>query len=84
MPHWLIILIVGAVAGWLAGSIVRSENNSFLLDILIGIVGGWIGYRLFGHKLNITDVRIINEIITATAGAILLALCIKIIRKIAG
>jgi uncharacterized membrane protein YeaQ/YmgE (transglycosylase-associated protein family) len=78
----LIILLVGALAGWIAGSIVRSENNSFLLDIVIGIVGGWLGYKLFGHQLNITHSRFINEVLTATAGATILALGVKIVRKI--
>jgi uncharacterized membrane protein YeaQ/YmgE (transglycosylase-associated protein family) len=78
----LIILLIGALAGWIAGSLVQSENDSFLLDILIGIVGGWIGYKLFGHQLNITTSRFINQVITATAGAAILALGIKIIRKI--
>lgn len=80
----LIILIVGAIAGWLAGSIVKLDNSSFLVDILIGIVGGWLGYKLFGHQLRITSNGIINEVITATAGASILALGIKVVRKIIG
>lgn len=82
MPHIVIILIIGAIAGWIAGAIVQEDSNSFLLDILIGIVGGWLGYRLFGHKLSITDSRLINEIITATVGAAILALGLKILRRI--
>jgi uncharacterized membrane protein YeaQ/YmgE (transglycosylase-associated protein family) len=78
----LVVLIVGAIAGWLAGSIVKLENSSFLVDILIGIVGGWLGYKLFGHQLNITSSRIVNEVITATAGASILAFGIKLTRKI--
>jgi uncharacterized membrane protein YeaQ/YmgE (transglycosylase-associated protein family) len=70
----LVVLIVGAIAGWLAGSIVKLENSSFLVDILIGIVGG--------HQLNITSSRIVNEVITATAGASILAFGIKLTRKI--
>ena len=81
MPHIIIILIIGAIAGWLAGALVQEDSNSFLLDIVIGIVGGWLGYRLFGHMLNITDSRFINEVITATAGAAILALGIKILRR---
>jgi len=82
MPHILIILLIGAIAGWIAGALVNSESNSFLLDILIGIIGGWLGYRLFGHRLSITDSRFINEVITATAGAAILALGLKLIRGI--
>ena len=82
MPHILVILVIGAIAGWVAGSLVQEDNRGFLLDILIGIIGGWLGYRLFGHKLSITGSRLINEIITAIAGATLLSLGLKIIKKL--
>ena len=81
MQEILIICLIGAIAGWLAGAIVGSVGGSFLLDILIGIVGGYIGYRLFGDKLNITENIWVNKVITATAGAVILALIIMLIRK---
>jgi uncharacterized membrane protein YeaQ/YmgE (transglycosylase-associated protein family) len=81
MPHILIIIIVGAIAGWLAGALVNMDSDSLLLDILIGIVGGYIGYKLFGSRLNITSSILINEIITATAGAAILCVIIKLIRR---
>lgn len=81
MPHILVIIIIGAIAGWIAGALVDADNGSILLDILIGIVGGYIGYRLFGTKLNLTDNVYVNEVITATAGAAILALIIKLIRR---
>ena len=83
MQEILIICLIGAIAGWIAGAIVDSESGSFLLDILIGIIGGYIGYRLFGGKLNITDNIWINKVITATAGATILALIIKLARRAA-
>lgn len=81
MQEILIICLIGGVAGWLAGALVNSDSNSFLLDILIGIIGGFIGYKLFGHKLSITGSPLINHIITATAGAAILAFAIKLIRR---
>lgn len=77
----LIICLVGGIAGWLAGVIVGSDGGSFLLDIVIGIIGGFIGYKLFGDMLNITSSPLINHILTATAGASILALAIKLIRR---
>lgn len=81
MPEILIIIIIGAIAGWLAGTIVASDSNSLLLDIIIGIVGGFIGYKLFGNMLNLTTNHYINLTITSTAGAVILALIIKLIRR---
>lgn len=82
MPEILIICIIGAIAGWLAGMVVNLESGSFLLDIVIGIVGGYIGYKLFGTKLSITDSHWVNLIITSTAGAAILCLGIKVVRKV--
>lgn len=82
MPHILVILIIGAIAGWISGSLVKDDSRGLFLDIFIGIVGGWLGYRLFGHKLSITDSRLVNETITAVAGATILSVILKIIRRI--
>ena len=81
MPEILVTIIIGAVVGWLAGALVNSDSDSLLLDIIIGIVGGYLGYRLFGNKLNLTSSHLINYIITATAGAAILAFGIKLIRR---
>ena len=82
MQEILIICLIGAIAGWIAGAIVNSETDSILVDIIIGIVGGYIGYRLFGSQLSLTSNIWINKIITATAGAVILALIIKLLRRI--
>lgn len=81
MPEILVTIIIGAVVGWLAGALVNTNTDSLLLDIIIGIVGGYIGYRLFGNKLNLTSNHLVNYIITATAGAAILAFGIKLIRR---
>jgi uncharacterized membrane protein YeaQ/YmgE (transglycosylase-associated protein family) len=81
MPEIVWIIIIGAIAGWIAGALVNSDGGSFLLDVVIGIVGGYIGYRLFGEKLSITSSLFVNKIITSTAGAVVLALGVKLIRR---
>ena len=83
MKEILIICLIGAIAGWIAGAIVNYDSPGIFMDILIGIVGGYIGYRLFGTKLNLTDNVWINNILTSTAGATLLAIIIKVIRRAA-
>jgi uncharacterized membrane protein YeaQ/YmgE (transglycosylase-associated protein family) len=82
MMEILIICLIGAIAGAIAGAIVNSDSGSLLLDIVIGIVGGYLGYRLFGHKLDITGNIWINKVLTATAGAVILALAVKLLRRI--
>lgn len=79
--HLLITIIVGAIVGWLAGNIVDSDSSSLLLDIVIGIVGSFLGVRLFGRMLYLTSNEFVNHGLTALAGAVVLALVIKLIRK---
>lgn len=77
----LIILIVGAIAGWLAGLIVRGAGFGLIGDIVIGIVGafvaGWLLPRLGIHIYP----GIIGAIIHATIGAVILLLVIRVIRR---
>ena len=77
----LIILIVGAVAGWLAGLIVRGAGFGLIGDIIIGIIGafiaGWLFPRLGIHIMS----GMIGAIINATIGAVILLLVIRLIRR---
>lgn len=71
----IIILILGAVAGWLGGIIFKGSGVGLIGNIIVGILGGFIGYWLFG-KLGIhMGTGYLNYILTAAIGAaILLAL----------
>jgi len=77
----LIILIVGAVAGWLAGLIVRGAGFGLIGDIIIGIIGafiaGWLFPRLGLHIMS----GMIGAIIHATIGAVILLLVVRLIRR---
>lgn len=82
MQEILIICLVGAIASWLANKLIDLDNGSFILDILIGIVGGFVGYKIFGNKLNITHNHWIDLVITSTAGAAILGVVIKLVKKV--
>ncbi len=76
----LIILVVGLVAGWLAGQIVQGTGLGIVGDIVAGILGAFIGNWLL-PKLNIhLGAGVVNEIINATIGAIVLLLAIRLVR----
>src|SRR5262249_1761309 len=77
----LIILIVGAVAGWLAGQIVRGFGFGLLGIFGGGFVGAFFGSWLFGMVGFTFFPGIINAIITATIGAIILLLLIRVIKR---
>ena len=76
----LLSLLIGAVAGWLAGRIMKGSSYGLLMNILLGIVGGYVGSWAFG-VLGFQSTSLLGELISATVGAILLILLVRAIRK---
>ena len=76
----LIFLVIGAVAGWLAGVIMKGGGFGLVGDIIVGIIGAVLGGWLFG-VLGITAGGLIGAIITATVGACVLLLIVRMIKK---
>ena len=64
-------LIVGGIAGWLAGVILKGKGHGILMNIVIGIIGGLIGGFLF-DLAGFATTSIIGSVIVATIGAIVL------------
>jgi uncharacterized membrane protein YeaQ/YmgE (transglycosylase-associated protein family) len=78
----LIFLLVGAIAGWLAGLIVRGGGFGLIGDIIVGIVGAFIaGWLLAGFDLAPGAGPIVGAIINATIGAVILLVVIKLVRR---
>lgn len=75
----LVILIVGIVAGWLAGKIVRGSGFGIIGDLLVGIVGAFIGNWLLPRAGLHLGAGIISAIVNATLGAILLLLVVRLL-----
>jgi len=76
----LVILLVGIVAGWLAGQIVRGTGFGILADLVIGIVGAFIASYLFPQLHIKLGSGIVSEIVAATIGAVLLLLVLRLVR----
>jgi uncharacterized membrane protein YeaQ/YmgE (transglycosylase-associated protein family) len=78
----LIWLLVGAIAGWLAGLLVRGAGFGLFGDILVGIVGAFIGGWLLPRLGVVLGVGIISTIATAVIGAVVLLLIVKLVRRV--
>lgn len=76
----LVILLVGIIAGWLAGQIVRGAGFGLIGDLIIGILGAFIGSWLLPQLGIHLGAGIVRAIINATIGAILLLLIIRLVR----
>lgn len=74
-------LIIGALAGWLAGKIVRGYGFGILGNIVIGIIGAMVGGFLF-KLLGLTAAGTIGSLVTATVGAIVLLYLIRFFKKV--
>ncbi len=74
-------LVVGLVAGWLAGQFMRGGGYGLIGDIVVGIVGAVIGGLLFGFLLPGTAAGLLGSIVVAFIGAVIL---IGLVRMLAG
>lgn len=86
MFEWIIIIIVGALIGWLASLFMKTdEQQGAFANILIGIVGSVLGRWLFGNVLGIgsaTDAGAfsIMGIVWGVAGALILIAILKALK----
>jgi len=79
----LILLLVGAIAGWLATVIMGQWGFGLVFNIIIGIAGGFLGTWLL-PKLGISDGGgILGAILVSTLGAVVILAVIVVIQRIA-
>jgi uncharacterized membrane protein YeaQ/YmgE (transglycosylase-associated protein family) len=76
--YWI---IVGLIAGWLAGKVMKGGGYGVLFDILLGIVGGIVGGWFFGMLGIWPGGGIIGSIIVAFIGAVILVWISRLLKK---
>lgn len=77
----LIWVLIGAVAGWLAGVVMKSGRPYGLIgDIVLGIIGAFVGGWLLG-VLGVAFGGLLGTIVTAFIGAVVLIFLIRLIKK---
>jgi len=77
----LIILVIGAVAGWLAGQIVRGMGFGLIGNIVVGIVGAFIAGWLLPRIGIVIGGGMVASIINATIGAVVLLVILGLIKR---
>jgi uncharacterized membrane protein YeaQ/YmgE (transglycosylase-associated protein family) len=77
----LVILVIGAVAGWLAGLIVKGYGYGLVGNVVIGIVGAVIGGFLLPRIGLSLGGGILGAIVSATIGAVILLFLIRLIKR---
>lgn len=82
MESLLIILIIGAIAGWLASVIMKGGGLGLLGDIVLGIVGAFVGSFVLGKVLGVAlGAGIVGSIVTALIGAIIVLALVRLIKR---
>lgn len=82
MGHGIIAwIIIGVIAGWLTGKIMKGSGFGFFVDMIVGLVGAMIGGFISFH-LGLGGVRehgLIISILIATAGAVVLTFLLRLV-----
>ncbi len=74
-------IVIGILAGFLAGKIMRGRGYGLLIDLLLGIVGSMLGGMVFG-LLGLYSSGIIGQLVVATVGAVLLIVIVRSLRRV--
>jgi len=78
--HLIWFLVVGLVAGWLAGKLTRGKGFGVIGDVVVGVIGAFVGgflFRLVGLSAHGT----IGSIVVATIGAMVLVFVVRTLKK---
>ncbi len=77
---FLWFLIIGAIAGWLAGKITQGRGFGVLPNLVIGVIGAMVGGLLFS-LLGLQADRTIGKLVTATVGAIVFLFVLRTLNR---
>ncbi|HUD89013.1 MAG TPA: GlsB/YeaQ/YmgE family stress response membrane protein [Xanthobacteraceae bacterium] len=81
LQSFIIWIIVGAIAGWLAGMVVKGGGFGLIGDIIVGIVGALIAGWLLPMVGIVIGGGIIGAIINAFIGAVILLIIIRLVKR---
>lgn len=73
-------ILIGLVAGWLAGVIVKGGGFGVIGDIIVGVLGAVIGGYLFG-ALGVGTGGLLGALFVATVGAVILIFILRLLRR---
>jgi uncharacterized membrane protein YeaQ/YmgE (transglycosylase-associated protein family) len=74
-------IVVGLIAGWLAGQVMKGGGYGVLVDIILGLLGGLLGGWLFGQLGIAAGSGMIGSIIVAFIGAVILVGITRLIKR---
>lgn len=79
--NFLWFLLIGLVAGWLAGIVVRGGGMGLLGNLVVGVVGAFIGGTLFSFFGFASGGGLLGSLLVATVGAVVLLVLVRAIKR---
>lgn len=79
--NFLWFLIVGLIAGWLAGILVKGGGFGLVGDLVVGVVGALLGGFLFNLLGLYSNGGLIGSIVVATVGAVVLLIIVRAVKR---
>lgn len=80
VENLVIFLLVGVAAGWLAGRIMKGGGFGLFGDMIVGVIGAFLGGWLFG-LLGISAGGLLGLLVTAFVGAVVLLFLIRLVKR---
>ncbi len=77
---FLLFILIGLAAGWLAGLIMKAPQGSLLYDLLVGVIGALLGGAL-SHLIGLHASGLLGSLVVATVGAILFILILRVLKR---
>jgi len=74
-------ILVGLIAGWLAGQVMKGGGYGVVVDIILGLLGGLVGGWLFGRLGIWPGGGMIGSVLVAFVGAVILVWITRLIKK---
>ena len=74
-------IVVGIIAGWLAGVVMKGGGYGVIWDLILGIAGAVIGGWIFGYAGASAGGGIIGSIVVATIGAVVLIFISRLLKR---
>ena len=79
--HLIVFIILGAIAGWLAGKIMSGHGYGVIWDVVLGIVGAFVGGFIFSLIFGTQPTGLVISFIVAVIGACILVAIVHMVKR---
>lgn len=80
LQGFLMFVLIGLAAGWLAGLIMKAPQGSLIYDLLVGVIGALLGGFL-SNLIGLHASGILGSLVVATVGAILFIMILRLLKR---